>query len=743
MVVAPVELVCTPNFIAALERLQDHEQKQVRATVAKLMENPHYPGLQAHRVKHAQGKWECYVNDGNRLIYEPPHADEPLRLWYVGTHKIIDGVRQLSFAETTRFVPVPPDIAPMEETAEPSEQPPFQMDEAWLRPTPGDTDNTTEIALAFPLAHYSTAHLRFLGVPRHLVQAVQHAPGEDAILALPGLPEHAKTYLLDLFTNPRLQDVLFDPSRLLYRTTLDMIEGFCEGRIKKLMLNLTPTQERYVQSDQAGMVVLRGVAGSGKTTVGVYRACARARAGRQVLLLTFNKTLVAALRSLVEELAGTMPPNLTIETVDSCLWQTAEKLNGRQLQTGLASDVDQRQWLQAAARSVAGAADLARREYGRFFSEEIEAVLHARGLFTWAAYRDAPRLGRGTPLGKVQRRIVWDVFTAYREQLRMKNKNDAAEIAYAVFRHPSPFPSTMCYDDIIIDETQDITLLKLQAVARLLKPTTTEDRNAPALWLLADSAQTIYSRAVWWQEGDLPQPPHRMYLHRNHRNTLQIATAAARLAEHNTLRARDVTILKPERATHAGPPPLIIACGEPPPPAGTLYARSPSRSLQERFIIQTIQDLCDGTDFRYSDFAVLTRTRADGQHVAATIGGAGIPVTAQGDRLHLLDNTVKVLTFHSAKGLEFPVVFIFNAVAELVPLAVALHGLEGEDLAREIERERALLYVAMTRAADMLYILTDDAQLSPFLAELGDTVQRESLIDRAASGNFIATTRSE
>ncbi len=730
MVAVSVDFVCTPNFIAALERLQGHELKQVRATVAKLVENPHYPGLQAHRIKHVRGKWECYVNDGNRLIYELPQGDEPLRLWYVGTHKIIDGVRQLSFAETTRFLPAPPAFAPADgASSPPAADNVFHNDAAWFQPAEDDTDDATTLAFTAPLAHYPSAYLRFLGVPHNLVAAVQSAPDATAILALPGLPTHAQTYLLDLFTNPRLQEVLFDPSRLLYRTTLDLIEGFCEGRIKKLMLNLSPTQERCVASEQAGVVVLRGVAGSGKTTVGVYRAIARARAGRRVLLLTFNKTLVAALHSLVEELAGTVPDLLTIETVDRCLWQAAQSLYGQKLQPGLVSDVEQRQWLQAATQHVPGAVDLARRENGRFFSEEIESVIRARGMFTWAAYRDAPRAGRGTPLGKVQRRIVWDVFTAYRQQMQRKNMNDGHEIANAVCCYQSPFPSALLYDDIIIDETQDVTLLKLQAVARLLKPLA-EGQAAPALWLLADSAQTIYSRVVWWQEGDLPQPPHRLYLRRNHRNTIQIATAAALLAEHNTLRVREASSIKPERATHVGPLPLVIACANLAPPAsmlqaGMLQAGTPSREMQERWIIHTIQNLCDGTDFRYSDFAILARTNEDCAHVAATLSGAALPVTAAGDRLHLLDNSVKVLTFHSAKGLEFPVVFIFNAVADLVPSSAALRGLEGEDHAREIERQRALFYVAMTRAADMLYMLTDVAHPSPFLAELGDTVQRE------------------
>jgi superfamily I DNA/RNA helicase/mRNA-degrading endonuclease YafQ of YafQ-DinJ toxin-antitoxin module len=702
-------LVCTDDFVDALGRMSAADRDHVRETIATLLRDPRHTGLNAHRLQKGSEAWECYANYHIRLIYMPAHDAAPLRLWYVGQHQMVDKGR-LSFVSSKRFIPVPPDIAPVQAPAETpaGDVPTFIPDAEWFLPPAEDDGDLSEIADPAPLAHYPAMYLRFLGVPGTLVFAVQSAPTQDAILALPGLPEHTQTILLDLFTNPRLAQVLFDPSRLLYRATLDSIEGFCEGRIKKLMLNLTAQQERCVGYDQPGAVVLRGVAGSGKTTVGLYRAIARARAGRRVLLLTYNTTLVAALESLVRELAGEIPPNLTIQTVDGCLWHATTVIVGRTLANTIARDADQHQCFAAAVRQVPGAAELARREGGKFFENEITTIIQARGLFDQEAYRAAPRTGRGIAIGKVQRLIVWEVYQAYRAQLRQRNLNDFHEIAHAIISAQS-LPANVQYDDIIIDETQDITLLKLRAVARLLAP---EDA-APTLWLLCDSAQTIYSRMAWWQEGDLPQPPHRLYLRRNHRNTLQIATAAAHLATHNTLRERDMASIKPERATHMGATPQVIACT--------------SREQQEQWIVDRLQSLCDGTDFRYSDFAVLCQTNDDCRHVGATISGVGIPVSTPETRLDLLENTVKVLTCYSAKGLEFPVVFLFNAVQGQVPHRAALQGLEGEDLAREIERARALFYVAMTRAADMLYILTDVAHPSPFLAELGDTVQRETL----------------
>jgi len=59
---------------------------------------------------------------------------------------------------------------------------------------------------------------------------------------------------------------------------------------------------------------------------------------------------------------------------------------------------------------------------------------------------------------------------------------------------------------------------------------------------------------------------------------------------------------------------------------------------------------------------------------------------------------VALLTMHAAKGLEFPVVFITGCEKDLIPLRPT------EGAVQNIEEERRLFYVAMTRAKDILYL---------------------------------------
>jgi DNA helicase-2/ATP-dependent DNA helicase PcrA len=65
---------------------------------------------------------------------------------------------------------------------------------------------------------------------------------------------------------------------------------------------------------------------------------------------------------------------------------------------------------------------------------------------------------------------------------------------------------------------------------------------------------------------------------------------------------------------------------------------------------------------------------------------------------HLDEDYLVLSTIHSAKGLEWDVVHVIHAADGMIPSDMAT----GDD--EEIEEERRLLYVALTRARDALHV---------------------------------------
>jgi DNA helicase-2/ATP-dependent DNA helicase PcrA len=113
---------------------------------------------------------------------------------------------------------------------------------------------------------------------------------------------------------------------------------------------------------------------------------------------------------------------------------------------------------------------------------------------------------------------------------------------------------------------------------------------------------------------------------------------------------------------------------------------------------------------------------------------------------------VNLMTIHASKGLEFPVVFIAGAEDGILPHARSLEEGDGN-----IEEERRLFYVAITRARDKLFITSClrrrrlqnviDCQPSPFLAEIPTHLveyheEDEALDSPAEAEDFFARIKS-
>ncbi|MEO8247455.1 MAG: UvrD-helicase domain-containing protein [Chloroflexota bacterium] len=171
----------------------------------------------------------------------------------------------------------------------------------------------------------------------------------------------------------------------------------------------------------------------------------------------------------------------------------------------------------------------------------------------------------------------------------------------------------------------------------------------------------------------------------------------------------------------------LMAAAQTEPPGRVFDLATELSGLRE-----SIQDGTDDGDERWANVTELRNHAAEYDEIAPPEGLARfleeVALVSDQDTLEDRPDRVTLITLHAAKGLEFPVVFIVGMEEGMLPHQRAL---EDE---RELEEERRLAYVGMTRAKDQLYLVHAHhrstfgvgapAEPSRFLAELPEDLLR-------------------
>jgi hypothetical protein len=236
------------------------------------------------------------------------------------------------------------------------------------------------------------------------------------------------------------------------------------------------------------------------------------------------------------------------------------------------------------------------------------------------------------------------------------------------------------YQAVLIDEGHDFEAEWLKLAAQMVDPSTN------SLLLLYDDAQSIYQRRraqqFSFKSVGIQAQGRTTILKINYRNTRQILRTASMVAA-DLLRGEDcqedgVPLIQPVSCGRDGHDPLVI--------------RLPSRR-DEAIKIADLLASAHQEGYAWGDMAVICRHYADLENCAEALRGRRLPheVRKGAGTFNPMVNTIKLITMHASKGLEFPV--------------VALSGTghmpeEGHD---ESEEAR-LFYVAATRATQRLIV---------------------------------------
>jgi superfamily I DNA/RNA helicase len=213
------------------------------------------------------------------------------------------------------------------------------------------------------------------------------------------------------------------------------------------------------------------------------------------------------------------------------------------------------------------------------------------------------------------------------------------------------------------------------------------DQETNSLLVLYDDAQSINApqkrRAFSFSQVGIQARGRTTILRLNYRNTSEVMAVACEFAR-EVLTPKEaeedaIPLVAPETAGRRGPPPILL--------------QFPNEERELAHIVERARELNKAGSL-WSDMAVVFRYNNQGERVAAALGMAGIPIEWFGRHRSAggaepSNDSVKLLTMHSSKGLEFPIVFI-----------PCLDSMPNARL--DAASEAKLLYVAMTRAMDRL-----------------------------------------
>ena len=401
----------------------------------------------------------------------------------------------------------------------------------------------------------------------------------------------------------------------------------------------------------------------------LYLANPRTDHHGRTLLLSFNRCLVAYLRSLAE----TIPREVTVENYH----KFARGYLSRRDRMRADSICEPRLQRSLCERAVSAMVERFDQPVFRrpvdFFVEEFR-WLAQHGFTTEHDYVHADRVGRaGTRIARADRPAVFQLYEHYRELRALRGKDyDWDDLSHAVLEEFLQDESERRYRHVVIDEGQDFSPMMLRSLAAAVP-------DNGSLTFFGDMAQQIYGNKMSWRSAGLnvSQP---WEFQDNYRNTRQVAQLALAIADLPFF-PDDPDLVTPKSPLADGPRPALVSFSE--ESAEIRFASAQASRLGETGTV-----------------AILFRDREQEGRLPVQIRNNAIRLHRE---LEIWPSKPGIFygTYHSAKGLEFDAVLLPFLSRERLPHPPDILAFGQEEVAA---RDARLLYVAVTRARSTLIL---------------------------------------
>lgn len=565
------------------------------------------------------------------------------------------------------------------------------MDALWPRPIP-------EIDSPLPDRFHEV--LERLGIAGEDLTALQECGTESQLLNCGVSQELLDRIIYALW--PRSIDRAVDEPKRVVDSPQGLEEVVSGTRpLESFLLALDDSQrpvvERFTRRP-AGPRIVKGGPGTGKSTVALYclQGLVRPNEQRQllsshspprILFTTYTRALVRASTELLGHL-GVDGESVDVLNVDALAKRHAESPWAKPVYRAR----DQ-VWKDTVAKVVA----ILKREIdgfswneddSEFLFDEMNQVIVGREIGSLEEYAAIKRVGRGRRrrIGRKQRKHVWEFALAAWRELRSRDRCLRAHLFVDAKKHAGRL-----YDYVFIDEAQDLPPVAIRMCVKLAK----DERN---VFLTADRNQSIYTSGFSWKgvQESLNMRGRSTILRRNHRTTREIIDAVRPLLA-------DYKRVDPEtldtRFVRRGPRPELQ------------FASSDEVGVVARWLTQVV---AEEPDLDMAHAAVLCPTNDDCKHVVRVLAASGLSARYMtGDGVDLGSERIKVMTMHTAKGLQFPIVAVVGLEEGKLPFTDVNNAEQQEDT----DRWRRVFFVACSRAMRRLLVVADKERPSPFVED--------------------------
>lgn len=567
---------------------------------------------------------------------------------------------------------------------------------------------TEESEAIYPYADVLDEQWLKIGVPEELIPQVRLIKSLDDLELLEEyLPTDAFENIYNLLDGENIDDIIAEiedgqakenedqllsnnnKRRFVELTDDDALQRILDNDMDKWQLFLHPSQQKLVDADYKGTMKVSGGAGTGKTVAALHRL--KHLSGNpeaKILFTTYTRTLRENLEELVKKM-GINRSRCTLSNIDQVLIETARQYNikdGYKILDYSGDEESLKLWREVLETEVTEFDE-------KFLYDEYIDVIVYFGNTDVKSYMMQQRVGRTKALSRKQRIEIWKLVEKYIELKQERRVVDRLELFNETTRYLND-NNIRPYTNVIADEFQDFSNPEL----KFLRALVAEGRND--LFLTGDPMQRIYSgrKINFGAAGINVRGVRSRRLKINYRTTEPIKKVAVSVIKGITFEDMDggtesmngyVSLI------HGGEKPIYKIVGN-----ATDEVTQTAEWVNE----------CINNQINANDICIAAPSMGLMKELQSYLHTNGIAYKVlKGTSKQGASNGISLCTLHSLKGLEFKVVVLIGINERNIPSKVTegypFTGMDALDKKEFLSSKRSLLYVAITRARQLVYMV--------------------------------------